>query len=327
MSARPLPALLGTDPTTGLTQINVTASTSINTFFARILPQFQTLAVGDTAQSTRANVAMTLVLDRSASMLGNGGSTALPIAVSTFLTNFSDTLDKMALTSFASNATTDVTMRSSFTATIRSTVNGMNFDGATFALGGMTLAKTQEDSVNTPNVLKVVVFFTDGIANTIQDNLSCPGFPLINYGGNAPSEGNGIWFMSPSSGVSQCSITNNGNPSCCNAPGFTSQQYGTTESYTTANITNEAEFRMLTLAQTMRTANPPTVIYSIGLGSDINQDFLRNLANDSLGSQYNSSQPSGMAVMASYCPGTNCTADLNTAFQTVATDILLRLTR
>ena len=190
-----------TDPNTGLLQINVNASTTVNTFFARIVPSLSTLAVSDTAQTTRANVLMTLVLDRSGSMLNNGGAQALPIAVQYFLTYFSDTLDQVAVASFASNATLDHAMGYNFTSSIDSIVGGNfsadgGFGGATYALGGMLLAQGQE-SANPPNVQKVVVFFTDGIANTIEDNLSCPGYPLINYGGNAPSEGNGVWFMDP----------------------------------------------------------------------------------------------------------------------------------
>ena len=70
--------------------MNVSATTTINTFFARILPSLQTLTVSDTAQSTRANVMMTLVLDHSGSMNKNGGAQALPPAVIDFLSYFSD---------------------------------------------------------------------------------------------------------------------------------------------------------------------------------------------------------------------------------------------
>ncbi len=321
-----------TDPNTGLLQINVNASTTVNTFFARIVPSLSTLAVSDTAQTTRANVLMTLVLDRSGSMLNNGGAQALPIAVQYFLTYFSDTLDQVAVASFASNATLDHAMGYNFTSSIDSIVGGNfsadgGFGGATYALGGMLLAQGQE-SANPPNVQKVVVFFTDGIANTIEDNLSCPGYPLINYGGNAPSEGNGVWFMDPRTGNTDCFITSGGTPSCCNAPrGFPSQQYGTLESFTTTHITNEAEYRMLQVANTLRSANPAVLIYSVGLGGVTNPVFLKELANTPDSATYNSSQPAGLYVPAPDCPGALCVTELQQAFQTVATDILLRLTK
>jgi Flp pilus assembly protein TadG len=316
-----------TDPNTGLLQINVNASTTINTFFARLLPGLKTLTVDNTAQSTRADVLMTIVLDRSGSMNGNGGAQALPIAVQTFLTYFSDSRDQVALASFASNATLDQAMGHSFTSSINSKVSSMNFNGATYALGGMALAQTQETANNPPNVLKVVVFFTDGIANTIQDDLKCAGYPLINYGGNAPSEGNGVWFMDPKTGNTDCQITSGGNPGCCTAKTFPSQQFGKQEPFTTTFITDDAQYRMLQIANTLRAANPSVVVYAVGLGNEINQAFLKQLANTTDSSTYNSSQPTGKAVFATYCPGSSCTADLQQAFQTVATDILLRLTQ
>ncbi len=107
---------------------------------------------------------MTLVLDRSGSMGTNGGQQALPIAVQTFLTYFSDSRDQVALATFASNATLDQAMGNNFTLLYQSRVSSMPFTGATYALGGMTLAQTQKTVTPTlANVVKVIVFFTDGI--------------------------------------------------------------------------------------------------------------------------------------------------------------------
>ena len=334
-SSPPIPNVnFTTDPKTGLLQINVSAATTINTFFARIVPSLQTVSVSDTAQTTRANVLMTLVLDRSGSMNTNDGAQALPIAVQTFLTYFSDTQDQVALASFGSNATLDQSMQHNFTSSINRSVSGMTYIGATYALGGLLLAQTQE-SANPPNVLKVVVFFTDGIANTIEDNLSCPGYPLINYGGNAPSEGNGVWFMDPKTGNTlpgtgfngTCGYNSPATPSCCAARTFPSQEFKTQEPFTTTFITDDAQYRMLQVASTMRTATPPVVIYTVGLGSVTNPVFLKQLANTTDSSTYNSSLPSGLYVPAPDCPGPLCVTELQQAFQTVATDILLRLTQ
>lgn len=62
----------------GQTLVNVSATATTRTFFMRILPQFQTFSVSDSAQATRGKLVMTLVLDRSGSMSSNGGSKALP---------------------------------------------------------------------------------------------------------------------------------------------------------------------------------------------------------------------------------------------------------
>lgn len=77
-----------TDANGNLTFTN-TASTTINTYFIRMIPQWRTLTVGDTAVASRAPFVMTLVLDRTGSMTpgtptgaclpGTGGGTYLPV--------------------------------------------------------------------------------------------------------------------------------------------------------------------------------------------------------------------------------------------------------
>ena len=68
----------------GQTLVNINATATVKTFFLGILPKFKTWQVTDSAQATRGKLVMTLVLDRSGSMTGNGGSTALPPAVTQF---------------------------------------------------------------------------------------------------------------------------------------------------------------------------------------------------------------------------------------------------
>ena len=46
-------------------------------------------------------------------------------------------------------------------------------------------------------------------------------------------------------------------------------------------ITNEAQYRMLQVANTLRSANPAVLIYSVGLGGVTNPVFLKELANTS----------------------------------------------
>ncbi len=46
--------------------VDIGATVSINTYFIRVFPQWRTLAVGSSGEATRADVIMSLVLDRSA---------------------------------------------------------------------------------------------------------------------------------------------------------------------------------------------------------------------------------------------------------------------
>jgi hypothetical protein len=96
------------------------------------------------------------------------------------------------------------------------------------------------------------------------------------------------------------------------------------------NVPNEAMYRAMTWANAMRAQG--VIVYSIGLGDKISQPFLQQMANDPSGTSFegfsiNANTPQGLAVFAVDCPGPNCTSELNQAFQTVATDILLKLTQ
>ena len=297
--------------------VNVTATATINTFFIRLLSGYRTLNVTSVAQATRPKLIMSLVLDRSGSMNLNGGAQALPPAVDNFLTYFDNATDQIAMVSFSSVASVDVTIRTGFLSTITNAVNAMRFGGATYARGGLLDGQTQINSIVTvpgENVVKVAVFFTDGWANTINDTLNCPPSTNLNFGGCAPPEAavgwcNGISFMDP----------NTGNGRSCGASQFPSQSTGTMQPLTMANIANDAMYRSILVANSMRTQG--IVVYSIGLGDKISQAYLQQVANDPASSTYDPNQPVGEAVFAPTA------ADLQSVFQTIAAKILLRLSR
>jgi Flp pilus assembly protein TadG len=296
------------------TVVNVGATATLNTFFIKPLPGYNIWNVTSSAQATRPKLIMSMVLDKSGSMNLNGGAQALPSAVVNFVGYFDDTSDKVAMISFSSVSTTDVTIRSTFKSLITTAVKSMAFGGATYAQGGLLDGQTQINGVtgSGQNVVKVAVFFTDGWANTLQDTLQCPANTLLNYGGCAPPEAavgwcSGISFLSPTTGSA----------TSCGATTFPSQSTGTTQSLTQTNIANDAMYRAVLVANRMRTQN--ILIYAIGLGDKISQPFLQQIANDPASSTFDSSQPVGQAVFAPSA------ADLQGVFQTIASKILLRL--
>ncbi len=297
--------------------INVSATVALNTFFLRVLPGLNTLQVSSNAQTTRPKLIMSLVLDRSGSMTRNGGQQALPPAVSNFLTYFDNATDQVADVSFSSVPSVDVSMRTNFLNPITNAVNRMAFAGATYSQGGLLDGQAQINTVTVvpgQNVIEVAVFFTDGWANTVEDTLNCPPSTLLNFGGCAPPEAavgwcSGISFLNP--------ITGNG--VSCGATSFPSQMAGGTLALTQQNIANEAMYRAVQVANNMRTQN--IVIYSIGLGDKISEAFLQQIANDPASSTFDPNQPVGQAVFAPTA------ADLQGVFQTIASEILLRLSR
>lgn len=318
----------------GQTLVNITATATVRTFFLGILPQYKTWQVSDSAQATRGKLVMTLVLDRSGSMNGNGGSAALPPAVTSFVNDFNNATDEVAMVSFSSNATIDVAINYNFITPISNAVKAMPFGGGTFGPGGLADAKSQNESVSVQqgqNVIKVAVYFTDGWVNIIQQTLNCGavhgshGTPtLLNFGGY--DSGNAVDFFDPSNGNDNCSYNGGSYPSCCTGvTGFTSAIDGSFQSFTRSHVTNDSVYDAIQLANAMRAEG--MYVYGVGLGNDVSQSFLQQIANDPASSTYNPNQPEGLAVFATSCPSSQCTAQLQQVFQTIAAKILLRLTQ
>ena len=363
----PTPSITFPTDASGNQQVKVTATASVNTVFMGLLSH-KPVPVTATAVATRGDLVMSIVLDRSGSMCGgankcdsgvngdNGGA-ALQSAVPTFVGDFDESTDRVGMVSFASNATMDVPIGYSFKTAITNGLTAMTFSGGTFGTGAgtgstlsategppLSLAQLQNDSVSVQpgqNIVKVVVYFTDGLMNTIQDNFACPATTLINYGGH--DSGSQVDIFDPASGTDWGHYTSGtGFPYdskgdiCKNASkqvvtNFPSQQSGTQQLLTQSNVTAEAKYRAIQTAIAMRTETPiPTFIFTIGVGSGVSsstQAFLAQLANDPSYSTYISGQPAGLFFYIPNCPSTTCTTAVQKAFQTIAAKVMLRLTQ
>jgi uncharacterized repeat protein (TIGR03803 family) len=312
-------------------------------------------------------VVISLVLDRSGSMASDGGSTALQSAVPAFVSEFTNGLDYMSLITFADNARIDVPMTSNFQSPIDTAVSALEFDGGTFGTGAgsgplssttngppISLADLQNNSLTLPPgslLEKVMVYFTDGLMNIIQDTYSCgnppPGPSNVTYNVGGYDSGVTFDFFDPTKDTWETgdlsyyySGTNgplgsgrgcnssggngfcNGNPpynstySCKGVTTFPSQQYGTGEAFSRAAITVEAQYRAIYTANQMGTETPvPTYIYVIGLGADITsgntEAFLATLANDASGAYGNAFNPARPA--GGFYPVPNCPSSTCTA--------------
>jgi hypothetical protein len=264
-----------------------------------------------------AQLVMTLVLDRSGSMWvpppnGSGGGQYLPGAVSTFISLFDDNRDQVAMVSFASTATVDVPMGRPFKSAIGAAVSNLVYAGGTFAQGGLTNALVQNNSAAVPpgqNALKVAAFFTDGYANICQNTFNVPAATLLNFGGvDVTNPGTPQWF-SPTTGEEV--YLGGYTPTMFEASSCICSQ-----AVTWQNVSRDAEFRTLQLADDMRAQG--TYIYSIGLGAPpwLNVTFLQQVANDPNSPTFNPNQPVGQAVIA------NDPTALDAVFQQIASKIL-----
>src|ERR1017187_8852561 len=186
------------------TQLTVTAKTSIQTFFVKVLSSlgdspWKTEVVGDSSVVSRGLLDFTLVLDKSSSLdytrnNGNNGRAEMYPAVTNFLSFFSDTLDKGALETFSTFAQYNVALGSPFQANIGTVtrsiyISGNGFGGYTHGADGLSNAMVVEEAVRQPNssnLVKAVIFFTDGHMNTIQNNLTCTPASLAFTAGDPP---------------------------------------------------------------------------------------------------------------------------------------------
>jgi len=383
----PIPAVTFPVNSSGNQQVEVAATTNVHTLFMQVIPNLRTVAVSATAVATRGKLIMTIVLDRSGSMCGgtgknkcpgtttgDDGGDAIQAAVPTFVNNFdqtSGTGDEVGLVSFSSNSTVNFAINYGFKTSINGDVGSMVFTGGTFGTGigtgsllsstvgpPLSLAGAQNDGVTIPsgqNVVKVVVYFTDGLMNAVQDNFHCMGknnstLTLLNYGGY--DTGNNVAILDPTSATNQFdtwvpgtssyfSYDGNSSHKCTDSSGnyvtkFPSQQSGTQVAFGRSAVTTEAKWRANKTATALRSeASHPNYIYTIGLGSAISGDsttqmFLKEIANDPTADTYNSSQAVGEFFLVPDCPSTpatTCNNEVMKVFQTIAAKVLLRLTQ
>ncbi len=376
----------GTPACNGVISATLHASTNYHTAFMQYLPNLTFWTIGDTAAAQRSTLVMMLVLDRSGSMSSDGGGTALQSAVPQFVADFTNGSDYVGMVSFASHSSIDVPITQQFQTAIDNKVSAFSFTGATFGTGAgpgtvlsttngppITMADTQLNSVTLPNgtpEVKVMVYFTDGLMNSVQDQLTCNGNLItINFGGadpTSPDEASPyppatVYSLNPTAEIattyySYCAsgctrndtlpMYNNQSQLCkynVNQEGvFYSQHMGTTEPMTRYWVTDDADYRAKYTAKHMQQESIPTYIYTIGLGNAVSGDvctkaLLATIANDPAAPSYvgahcpagtyDNTLPEGQLFIIAGCPGTQCTQELNAAFQTIASQVSLRLTQ
>lgn len=303
--------------------VQADAKAYLRPVFINLLGTNQTFTVAATASAERARLLLSLVLDRSGSMQGNQGWSMLPPAVDTFVDFFEDGSDRMSLTTYASAARVDVTMRRPFKQDVIAAVprDFFEYGGFTFIDGGLELARRQNEFVLPPNesAMKVVVLFTDGFANTFQDDFLCPPSRSLNLSGS--DSGNAVFAMDPANGNQLCLIGARGAvfPCCPGLRTFRSIVSGQDLDATNAALVRqEGKDRALHRARQMRQEG--NLIYTVGLGNDpAMHDFLRDVANDPDAPHFDQHEPQGLFVAAPTA------SDLQAAFARIARQILIRL--
>jgi hypothetical protein len=260
----------------------------------------------------RPHIIMSLVLDRSASMLANGGSVALPPAVTNFISLFDNMTDYAAQISFSTAASVDVPVGQPFITSIQNAALALSFGGYTCSDQGLTNALDQNNALQPAgSTVKVIVFFTDGMANTFNYVFNC-GARNISYLDDLydPATGNPA-----STGCTVPALLSSIDPA---TGALTPNAVDTTSCIA---MHEEAENRAERIAWLARSQG--NTIYCVGLGNPagagecngvfpiLNTNFLSEVANTPDSATYDATQPSGLSVIA-----TNA-AQLNTVFQSI----------
>jgi Flp pilus assembly protein TadG len=150
--------------------VTTVAQVSAPLYFLRLL-HVQSGVITASGQATRKDANIILVLDRSGSMNNSSNScSALVSSVQFFTTQFVDGRDQIGLVTYSTSANVDYNPKLYFKSgspTINSVINTLVCAGATSTAQALTLAYKEIKTVNEPGALNVILFFTDGGANSV----------------------------------------------------------------------------------------------------------------------------------------------------------------
>ena len=162
---------------TGTAIINVQGDIDAPTWFMRILG-FNSVHLTAVGQSTRRNVNIMLVLDRSGSLsaaIGTNSCGAVISAAQTFVNSFSNNRDQIGMVSFGTYYHEDFPPTQDFLDSAHSGANSLSSvvlprlvcTGYTNAAAAFSYAYSILKGLNDHNALNVILFFTDGQPNTV----------------------------------------------------------------------------------------------------------------------------------------------------------------
>jgi Flp pilus assembly protein TadG len=152
--------------------VTIQASVSVPLTFMRLLGQTQS-TVGAQGQTSRRDVVMILVVDRSGSMQDAGVCGTMVAAAQNFVGYFSNGRDTIGLVTFIDGYNLTYAPTLNFDSNVPSlsmAIGGIECYGDTGTAGALNQAYAQLQSVNLPGALNLVVFFTDGHPNGIAAN-------------------------------------------------------------------------------------------------------------------------------------------------------------
>jgi Flp pilus assembly protein TadG len=144
--------------------VSVTAFVTAPLYFLRWLGSTNT-TVSATATAVRRDVNVAIVMDRSRSLSLSSSCAPLKAAATSFVSKFANGRDNVGLVTFASSSRADFPIANDFqtaSPSVPTILGGLVCDGGTGSAMGLNKGYQQLVTLNQPNALNVVLFFTDG---------------------------------------------------------------------------------------------------------------------------------------------------------------------
>ena len=172
--------------------VTMQASVTVPLTFMRLLGQTGS-TVAAQGQTSRRDVVMIVVIDRSSSIANAGVCGTMIAAAQNFVGYFSNGRDEIGLVTFADGPNLTYAPTLNFDSNVPSlttALGGVQCSGDTGTAAALTMAYAELKAVNEPGALNLIVFFTDGHPNGVAASFPVKTVADTRYGVNSSGYSN-----------------------------------------------------------------------------------------------------------------------------------------